>query len=152
AGGEPARIIRFPSRVHDLCWSADGAALFLVSELGGAHYDLWRVPVDDPERGVRRITSGEADEKGPPGSADGPRLVYTDNHAGPTALVAHDLSARIDSTLPVRALDFGRPTATLRLRAIDKSTGRPVTARLSLRDGEGKFYAPPGALYRVLDD
>src|SRR5262245_28920657 len=65
AGGEPVKVMRFASRVHDLCWSADGKAMFVVSEAGGAHNDLWRVPIDDPDRGARRITSGQGDEDRP---------------------------------------------------------------------------------------
>ena len=54
AGGEPRKITRFPSRVYDLCWTANGKSLIIVSELGGVHNDLWQVPLDDPERGVHR--------------------------------------------------------------------------------------------------
>src|SRR5262249_23636700 len=143
---------RFPSRVHDLCWSADDKTLFVVSELGGAHYDLWSVPVDDPERGARRITSGQADEERPSVSSDGRWLVYTDNREGATALVVRDLSSGVDRTIVAATLDFRRPTGTLRLKSIDKASGRPATTRVSLRHEGGKFYSPPAALHRVLDD
>ncbi len=152
AGGEPVKITRFPSRVHDLCWSADGKALFVVSDLGGAHNHLWRVPVDDPERGARRLTFGQADEERPSVSADGQWLAYTDNRDGATALVVRDLTTGVDATVTIKALDFRSPMGTLRLKPTDKQTGRSTTARVSLRQTGGKFYAPPGALYRLLDD
>jgi hypothetical protein len=152
AGSEPVKISRFGSRVHELCWSADDKALYVVGDLGGAHYDLWRVPIDDPEAGARQITFGQADEERPSISADGRRLVYTDNRDGATALVVRDLSSGIDTTVAIGAMDFRRPTGKLRLKVVEKQSGRPATARVSLRQEGGKFFAPPGALHRVLDD
>src|SRR5262245_35874409 len=64
-GGALEKVARFPSRIHDLCWRADGKALVVVSELGGAYYDLWHVPFDDPQRGMRKLTFGQADEDRP---------------------------------------------------------------------------------------
>jgi hypothetical protein len=151
-GGEPAKLTRFPSRVHDLCWSADDRELFVVSELGGAHYDIWRVPISDPERGARRITSGQADEDRPSVDADGRWLLYTDNRHGATALVVRDLVANVDTAVQPARMDFRMPTGTLRLRVVDRDTKQPVTARVSMKDDRGQYYAPPGALYRVLDD
>lgn len=152
SGGEPALVTRFGSRVYDLSWSADDKALYVVSDLGGAHDDLWRVPINDPERGARRITSGQADEERPSVSSDGRWLVYTDNRDGGTALVVRDLSTGVDAAVAPAAMDFRRPTGNLRLRTIDKSAGRSVTARVCLQQEGGKFYAAPGALHRVLDD
>jgi hypothetical protein len=152
AGGDPVKVTRFPSRVYDVCWSADGKALFVVSELGGAHNDLWRLPIDDPDRGARRITFGQADDERPSVSAEGRWLAYTDNREGATTLVVRDLTTGVDQTVTAGALEYGRPTGKLRLQTIDKQSGRPVTARVSLRQDGGKFFAPPGALYRVLDD
>jgi hypothetical protein len=40
----------------------------------------------------------------------------------------------------------------LRLKTIDKKSAGPATARVSLRQEGGKFFAPVGALHRVLDD
>jgi TolB protein len=151
AGGQPVRIVRFESRVHDLCWGADGRSLYVVSELGGAHDDIWHVPIDDPDR-ARRITSGQADETRPSVSADGRWLVCSDNRDGATALVVRDLANGTDMTLPISGLDFRAPAGTLRLTIRDKQSGRPVTARIALQHEGGKFHAPPGALHRVLDD
>jgi hypothetical protein len=152
AGGDPVRICRFASRVHDLCWSSDDKALVVVSDLGGAHNDLWRVPIDDPERGARRITFGQADEERPSVSADGRWLAYTDNREGASAVMVRDWSTGAESAVPAAALDFHRPTGTLRLKTVDRESARPANARVSLRQEGGKFFAPPGALHRVLDD
>ena len=80
-GGKTTRITRFASRIFDLYWSAAGDALFVVSDLGGAHYNVWQVPLADPER-ARRLTWSQADCDRPSVSNDGRWLVYTDNRMG----------------------------------------------------------------------
>lgn len=148
-GGKPEKIVQFSAHVHDLCWSADGRSLFLTTDLGGAHYDLWQLPLADPDNGCRKVTFGQADEDRPSISRDGRWLLYTDNSEGCTALVRRNLNTGSEQTLAVTELDYRRPTGTLKLRAVDKATGSAVVARISILDQGGKFYAPPGALYRL---
>jgi Tol biopolymer transport system component len=148
-GGKPEKVVQFPARVYDLCWSADGRGLIATTDLGGAHYDLWQVPLADPVHGCRQLTSGQADEDRPSTSRDGRWLLYTDNREGCTALVRLDLKTGAEQTLSVTGLDYRRPTGTLKLRVVDKVTGAETVARVSLVDKGGKFYAPPGALYRL---
>src|SRR5439155_1121551 len=81
AGSEPERIGRVPARIHDVCWSADGKALYVSSELGGVHNHLWRIDLRDPERSLK-LTFGQADEDWPSISRDGRWLLYADNHEG----------------------------------------------------------------------
>lgn len=83
-GGEPENLFRFPSRVHDLCWAADGVGLFVVTELGGgqAHNDIWFVPKSEPLARMRKLTFGQADEERPSVSRDGRWMVFTDNQRG----------------------------------------------------------------------
>jgi hypothetical protein len=149
-GGEPRRVVRFPARVHDLCWGADDRSLCVATELGGVHNDLWRVPLDDPLRGARKLTFGQADEDRPSVSCDGRWLLYTDNRSGPTALVLRDLAAGKDEVLPVSGRDFRRPTGQLALKLAEEGDGTPLTARVAVRDADGSFHAPPGSLYRLL--
>jgi hypothetical protein len=149
-GGKAERIVRFPSRVYDLCWHADGKSLIVVSDLGGVHNDLWHLPLDNPLAGLTHWTFGQADEDRPSMSRDGKRLLYTDNRAGATALVVRDLVSGSEQQVRVRRLDFRCPTGTLRLRTVDHETTKPVIARVALQQDAGKFSAPPGALYRVL--
>ena len=153
-GGEPEKLFRFPSRVHDLCWSADNAGLFIVAEIGGsqAHYDLWYVPLREPLLHMRKLTYGQADEDRPSISRDGRWLVYTDNQRGPTSIVARDLTSESDNTVPVEQLDFGSPTGRLKVNVFDCSRNESTTARVSVVQIDGKFSAPPGSLYRVFDD
>lgn len=145
-------MFRFPSRVHDLCWATDGAGLFVVSELGGgqAHNDIWFVPNSEPLARMRKLTFGQADEERPSVSRDGRWLVFTDNQRGPTSLVARDLTDGSDHAVRVERLEFGRPTGRVKIQVTDH--GQPATARLSVVQADGKLSAPPGSLYRLLND
>jgi hypothetical protein len=146
-GGEARKLVQFRSRIFDLWWGPQG--LTVASDLGGAHNDLWTAAVDDPSQ-ARRITSGQADEDSPSVSADGRWLVYTDNRAGATALACRDLHTGAEHTLPIARMDFRAPTGTLKVRVVEKETGAPLTARVSVQQRDGKYFAPAGALYRML--
>jgi TolB protein len=151
AGGERQLIVRFPARIYDLCWAADGQSLYVVTDLGGAHNDLWQIPLDDPQRSARKLTFGQADEDCPSVSRDGRWLLITDNRFGATALVRRDLSEGRSDWLQVAEMRFRRPTGTLQLAIRDQPTGEPVTSRVSVQQAGGKYYAPPGSLYRLLN-
>jgi Tol biopolymer transport system component len=149
-GGKAEKIVRFPCRVHDLCWHSGGKSLIVVSELGGVHYHLWHVPLTDPLAGMRKWTFGQADDDRPSISHDGRRLAYTDNCRGATAVVVRDLGTGQEHKVAVTRLDYRCPTGTLRLRTKETGTAKPLVARIVLQQAGGKFFAPPGALYRVL--
>lgn len=145
-GGEAKKLVQFRSRIFDLWWGREG--LTVASDLGGAHNDLWTIPLDDPAN-ARRITSGQADEDSASSSADGRWMVYTDNREGATALVCRELETGAERTLPVTGMDFGAPTGRLKIRLSEKGTGAPLTARVSVQQKNGKYFAPVGALYRM---
>src|SRR5262245_5774949 len=145
-GGQPRKLARFPSRIFDMSWS--GGQLYFTTDVGGVHNDLWTIAIDHPER-PRKITSGHADEDRASISADGQWLVYTDNRENATAMVVRDLSTGDERVLSVSQLAFGEPTGKLRLSVVEKQTGRPLTARLSIEQQGRKYVAPPGSLYRV---
>lgn len=153
-GGEPEKLFRFPSRIHDLCHAADGSGLYVVGELGGgqAHNDLWYVPFREPLLHMRRITFGAADEDRPSVSRDGHWLVYTDNQRGATSVVVRDLTDNADVAIKVDRLNHGASTGQIKINLLDQATKEAITARVSVTQVDGKFTAPPGALYRVLDD
>lgn len=149
-GGPAEKIFRFPARVHDLCYSANGKELFVVSDLGGVYYDIWQVPLANPLAGMKKLTFGQADEDRPSASRDGKHLVYTDNRDGATGVIVRDLRTGLDKVLGATRLDYRCPTGRLRLQVKDQDGGKPLTARVSLQQAGGKFLAPPGALYRIL--
>jgi hypothetical protein len=147
--GKAEKVCRFPARVHDLCW-ADRGSLVVAAELGQAHDDLWRLPLADPLRGMVKLTSGQADEDRPSVSRDGKWLVYTDNRAGPTALVVREMASGEETTVRFDRMDHRRPTGSLRLVVKDAAGGKPTVARVSLREDGGRYHAPAGSLYRSL--
>ncbi|MFO0965474.1 MAG: CehA/McbA family metallohydrolase [Gemmataceae bacterium] len=155
-GGKAEKLVQFPSRVFDLCFHPNGANLIVVSDLGGAYNDIWQIPLEagpSPRArlaGLKKLTAGQADEDRPSLSRDGKRLIYSDNRAGATTLVVRDLTTGKEHTVQPRRLDYRTPTGTLRLQTKDQGGKKSVTARVALRQDKGKFYAPPGALYRML--
>jgi hypothetical protein len=148
-GGKARKLCRFPARIHDLCWIGS-RSLVVAAELGQAHDDLWQVPLADPQRSLVKLTSGQADEDRPSSSRDGKWLVYTDNRSGPTALVVRALAGGEEDTVRFDAMDYRRPTGSLRLVVKDATSGKPTIARISLREDEGRFHAPAGSLHRSL--
>jgi hypothetical protein len=149
-GGPAQKIAAVSARVNELCWGPLDTALYVVTELGGVHNDLWEIPLADPVGGARRLTFGAADEDRPSVSRDGRWLLYTDNHQGPTALVLRDLATGKDELIEPTALDFRRPSGRLALGLADAADGSPLSARVAIRNTAGKYHAPPGALYRLL--
>jgi TolB protein len=147
AGGKPVKIVRFRSRIFDLWWGGDN--LYLATDLGRAHNDLWTMSLDDPNQS-HKLTFGQADEDSPSTSADDHWLVYTDNRESATALILRNLKTGDEKGLSVSGLDFGQPTGRVRLVVLEKGTGRPLVARISLQQQGGKYFAPVGALYRML--
>lgn len=149
-GGESKKICRFPARVYDLCWNADGESLLLVTELGGVYKDIWQLPASGDLAAARQLTFGQADEDSPSVSRDGRWLLYTDNRHGPTAFIMRDLRSGRESRLLPEDLRFLGPAGQLELSVVDKQTGQRVTARVMLQHEGGKYHAPPGLLYRML--
>jgi hypothetical protein len=145
-GGEPRKLVRIASRVYGLWWGRDGVTL--VTSLGGAHHDLWSLSVDAPDH-AHKLTFGQADEDSPSTSADGRRMVYTDNRENATALVVRDVETGRERTLEISRIDFGAPAGTVSLETALRSTGQPAPARVSFRRAGGRAVAPPGALYHV---
>lgn len=148
-GGTPRKVVRFPARIHSLCWSAGDRALIVSTDLGGVHDDLWQIPLENPLPGARRLTFTAGDEGKPSASLDGRWLVHTDNREGPTAVVVRDRTDNSEQVVKVTRRDFRAPTGQLDLTVVGKVEGMVTIARVTIRDENGKFHAPPGALYRL---
>lgn len=147
-GGEPERLFRFPARIHDVCWAPDGRALFISTDLGGVHYDLYRIDLANPDKPTK-LTFGQADEDRPSITADGRRLVYNDNQDGAPSLMVRELDTGVTRPLAIRGLDFGAPTGRITVRITDKTSGQPTVARVFLEHKDGSMQAPAGSLWRV---
>jgi hypothetical protein len=147
-GADPERLLNFPARIYGLCWSADDRALFVSTDLGSVHNDIWKIDLNDVDRPVK-LTFGQADEERPSVSRDGRWLLHSDNCEGAPALVMHDVATGTSRTLAINRLDFGAPMSRVRLAVRDQATQKSAVARVSLRRKDGGFHAPPGALWRV---
>lgn len=146
---EPQRIITWPARIHELCWSADDRSLVVSTERGGIHTDLWQIPLADPDRDCVKITHGQADELSPEVASNGQHLCYTDNRFGATMIVLQDMLRHEEQVVAPEQWDFGVPTGKLTLKLAGDSSAEELTARIAVQHQDGKFHAPPGSLYRL---
>ena len=149
AGSQARKLTRFHSRVFDMVWCK--RSLYFSTDVGGAHTDLWTLSLDHPDQ-ARNLTLGQADEDRPSLTLDGRWLVYNDNRENATALVVRDLQTGDERLLSFSRLDFGQPTGTLQVSVVEKGTGRPLAARLSIQQEGRKYFAPVGSLYRLSRD
>ncbi|MEW6304895.1 MAG: CehA/McbA family metallohydrolase [Verrucomicrobiota bacterium] len=147
SGGTPEKLFQFPARLYTL--AADAQGLYASTDLGTPHNDLWHVPLKNSLGGARKLTFGQADDDAPSVSGDERHLVYTDNQAGATALIHHDLQSGERRTVGIERIDYPKSIATLRLRITDQTDGKPAVARVAIKAQGGKFIAPPGALFRI---
>ncbi len=144
-GGRPQKIMQFPSRIYDLTWIGKKRELLVVSELGGVHNDVWKVPLDDPHRLMKKLTFGQADEDRPSTDNQGKHVLYTDNHKGLTQLILHDLDSDTQ-----KSLRYSRPAVKkLHLSTIDQLTKKPITSRVVIKSDTGQYFAPLDVLYRI---
>ena len=149
AAATAKKIVTWPARIHELCWSADNRSLIVATERGGVHTDLWEIPLAEPEIDARKLTFGQADEACPSVDAAGGWLCYTDNRRGATMLIVRD--SRDDGEMAVvpKKLDFGVSTGNLEIVVSEPGSSGETTARVSVRHEQGKYHAPLGSLYRL---
>ena len=150
AGGEATAVTRWPARILSLCWGRDGQGVFIVTDRGGALYDVWYLPLANPLAGGHRVTFGQTDEDWPSVSADGRWLLHSENSERATALTRVALVSGRRESLSLDRVDFREPTGRLHLEILDAQTGEPLAARVSVLKSEGKYFFPLGALYRCL--
>jgi hypothetical protein len=61
-----------------------------------------------------------------------------------------ELATGKEHAVAVERLDYRSPTGTLRVQTQDAGSKSPVIARVGLQQEKGKYYAPPGVIYRML--
>ena len=129
-------------------WSPDGRRLAYASYLGRQWHQIWIVPSEggDPIQ----LTYGEYDATAPRWSPQGDRLAYVSNEGGNTSLWAVDLpGGRRQRIEAVRRTYLG-PVGSLAVVVVD-SAGRPLPARISVRNEGDRAFAPDDA-WRHADD
>lgn len=147
-GGAVEKLLAWPARIYQLAVAAGGDALFVATDRGTAHNDVWRLPLAAPLAAAEKLTMGVADEDCPVAMPGGDSVGFTDNRAGATALVVQDLATGRWRELSIDWIDYGRPTKRMRLLLSDID-GPGTAARVSVQRRDGGFFAPPGAMYHL---
>jgi TolB protein len=147
-GGASQIVTRLPARIYALSNDGRHRGVYVVTDAGAVHNDIWHVAFDVPERGTRKLTFSQADDDSPTTDARGNWLVHTENARGPTSLVVRNTETGVSEVVRIDRVDFGEPTGTIAIRLSDVEDREPA-ARISLQRKEGKFYAPSEAMYRI---
>lgn len=148
ASGETKRLGRVPSRVFRLAAGRSANEMFMVSDWGGAHNDIWRIKFGASKIDFERLTSGLSDEDWPSVTEAG-EMVYSDNVGNATRMVSMTLNDKRRTDLAVSHIDYGEPTRVVTLDVRAGSNKESNIGRISIRQKNGRFYFPQGALYRI---
>jgi TolB protein len=122
--------------------SADGSRLVFSSYLGRSWHNLWVMPAGGGD--AFPIDYGDWDETGPRWSPDGTRVAFISNKNGNTEIDIERIPGGVAQTLAIGERRYLSPMARLHLDIKD-SQGRAASARVSITDATGRFYAPANA-------
>ena len=129
--GETRRLGQVPSRVFRLAAGRTDDEVFMVSDWGGAHNDIWRVDLKTEPIGFKRVTAGLADEDWPSVTED--EMVYSDNAGNATRLVSLALNEDRRTDLVVSRIDYGEPTRRVTIDIQTGSSHDSNIGRVSIR-------------------
>jgi len=123
-------------------FSPDGSRIVYSSYLGRNWHQLWTIPVNGGD--AFPLTYGDYDITNVRWSPDGKTLAYISNEFGNTSLGLFAVPSGERQELGVEERQFKRPHTVITLRVLDES-GEMTSARVSVTDERGKFYAPDRA-------
>jgi TolB protein len=92
-----------------------------------------------------QLTYGEFDATAPRWSPDGARIGYISNESGNTTLWTVTIPGGKRERVIPRTRRYLDPIGRLLITVVDSTTRRPMPARLSVRQSDGKFVSPDNA-------
>ena len=130
-------------------WSRDGKRVVYSSYLGQQWHQLWLMTSNggDP----LQLTYGEGDATAARWSPNGRRIAYVSNERGNTELRIVDVPGGAIEPVQIERRVYREPVAHIRLIVVERATGRPSPARVSLLAEDGRSFAPDNA-WRHADD
>ncbi|MGO9512097.1 MAG: CehA/McbA family metallohydrolase [Steroidobacteraceae bacterium] len=122
--------------------SPDGSRLVYSSYVGRSWHNLWLLPAGGGD--AFPVAYGDWDMTYPRWSPDGTRVAFISNKGGNTEICVVRIPGGLVQSLAIPTRRYLHPMAHLRLDLKD-AQGRPASARISVTDAAGRFYAPSTA-------
>ncbi|MEA3106458.1 MAG: TolB protein [Gammaproteobacteria bacterium] len=122
--------------------SPDGSRLVYSSYLGRSWHNLWVMPATGGD--AFPVGYGDWDQTNPRWSPDGTRIAFISNQQGNTHIDIERIPGGDIQTVNIGDRHYRSAMGRLHLDVKDRE-GRAASARISVTDAAGRFYAPANA-------
>jgi Tol biopolymer transport system component len=130
-------------------WALDGKRVVYASYLGRAWHQLWLTTAEgeDPVP----LTFGDFDATDPRWAPDGRHIAFISNQGGNTALYVLEVPGGARTRVEAARRIYREPVGRLRLSVVDAASGKPLPARVSITQSDGRSVAPDDAWFQADD-